>query len=239
MLQASHETSLLSQIPKAQGGTLLVGEIGEWPLSEQRGLLEFIDTRTVPHPESPGLRMLVNARIMATTSQALERRAQSGMFSADLLERFSAFRIEMPQLRDRSDEFEDIASTILGEITRDLHKEHLKSFDAYALERLRGYEWPGNLRELRNVLKLAVIAAQGDEITSRDLPDFGPDRVDFRSTREEFEKIYLQELMKTYDSDIERAAKASRIDRGALLTKLRRHGLDCGLRPVDGPAPTA
>ncbi len=223
--EANRRTPLSNQIRDAQGGTLLIPEIGEWPLGEQKILLDYLSTRTVPHPGEPDLRMMCNTRIIATTSQGLDGRAQGGLFNAALLEKFSSFRIEMPSLCDRDDEFEDIALTIVQEMTRELHKEHLRNIEPAAWERLKSYEWPGNLRELRNVLRLAVVSAQGDAIAASDLPDFGHDRVDFRSTRENFERIYLAELLKTFNSDLDLACKATKMEKMVLLTKMRKYGL--------------
>lgn len=229
-VQATHDQPLVQQLPLAQGGTLVIPEIGEWPLGEQKVLQSFLETKSIPHSaeaatESP-MRMLLNVRIIATTSQALEGRAQGGLFNIRLLQKLNVFRIEMPELSKRSEEFEDIVYGILGEITRELHREHLREISPQALVNLRAYEWPGNLRELRNVLRVAVIAAKGDRVEAADLPDFGHDRVDFRSTREEFEKIYILELLKTFDYQIERTCQVSRIDKAVLLSKMKKYGID-------------
>ena len=193
MLTASLKSPLLRQIARAKGTTLVIPEIGEWPLSDQKILLDLLKTKSIPHPDEPGMRMLINVRIIATASQQVDSRARGGLFNAELLEKISVFRIEMPPLYKRLDEFEDIAQGIVSEITRELHKEHLRSFSNEARNRLLAYDWPGNIRELRNVLKIAAISAKGDRIESTDLPDFGHDRIDFHATRAEFEKALLSE----------------------------------------------
>lgn len=230
--QATHDLPLAVQIPEAQGGSLLIGEIGEYPLGEQKVLLNFLQTKAVPHPENKGMRILVNARVIATTSQALEGRAQAGLFNAELLEKLNVFRLEMPALTKRSDEFEDIVTGITGEIVRELHKEHLRVLSAETWARLRGYSWPGNLRELRNVLRVAIVSAQGDRIESQDLPDFGSDRIDFRATRDQFEKIYITELLKTFDWQIDQTCTNARMDKKTLLTKIEKYGIR-----LQGPSP--
>lgn len=173
--------------------------------------------------------MLLNVRIIATSSHSLEGRAQGGLFNIDLLERLNVFRIEMPPLSRRQsdckEDFEDIVLGVLGELVREVHREHLRSLSDEAWNELRHYEWPGNIRELRNVLRLAVLAAKGDRIEFEDLPRFGHDRVDFRATREEFEKTYLAELLKTFDWDIDRTCRLARMDRQAVLEKVRKYGL--------------
>lgn len=230
-LIASHEKSLTEQILQAQSGTLVVPEIGEWPLSEQKALLGFLKTKSVPHPSGENLPTLANVRIIGTTSQALEGRAQGGLFNAELLEKLSSFRIEMPPLTKRSDEFEDIVLGILGEIARELHREHLRVFSPEAWNRLHSYDWPGNLRELRNVLRLATASAKGNQIETTDLPDFGYSRIDFRSTREEFEKVYILELLKSFNWDIQQTCKLTRIDQETLLNKIKHYGITLGNEP--------
>jgi two-component system response regulator HydG len=169
--------------------------------------------------------MLVNARIIVTTSQSLDARAAGGLFNGDLLKKLNVFRIEMPALEKRIEEFEDIVLGILGEITRELHKEHLRGLSPAAWKKLRAHDWPGNLRELRNVLRFATITAQGDLVTEEDVPDFGLEHVDFRATREEFEKIYLLELLRTFNWQIDRTSEATRMDQESLLARMARFGI--------------
>ena len=132
----------------------------------------------------------------------------------------------MPPLVRRAEEFEDIVTGILGEITRELHKEYLRVVTPQAWDALRSYEWPGNIRELRNVLRMAVVAAQGDRIEAHDLPAFGESRIDFRATREQFEKIYLLELLRTFDWEVDRTCQMARMDRNTLLAKMRQYDID-------------
>ena len=196
-ITAQPSIPLTSQILDSKNGTLVVPEIGDWPLSDQTDLLLYLRTKSVPHPQNH-MPMIARARIIGTTSQPLEGKAQGGMFNRDLLEKFNDFRIEMPPLSKRVEEFEDIVVGLTGEITRELHKEHLRDLSPLAWQSLRAYDWPGNIRELRNVLRLAVAASKGSRIETFDLPDFGYSRIDFRTTREQFEKIYITELLKTF-----------------------------------------
>lgn len=229
LVHANPKLSLVRQLPQAQGGTFVINEIGEWPLAEQRALLSFLKTKSVPHPDSDGTPMLLNVRIIATTSQALEGRAQGGLFNSELLAKLNVFRIEMPALNRRGEDFDDVVMGIVGEISRELHKEHVRGLAADAWKLLRDYDWPGNIRELRNVLRLAVVASQGDLIEASELPQFGHDRLDFRATREQFEKVYILELLKTFDWQIDKTCRMTRMDKGALLTKMSQYGI-----PVDG-----
>lgn len=229
LVTINHDRPFLSHVASAQEGTLVISEIGEFPMSEQLAILNFLKTKTIPHPKSPGLPMLLNVRIIATTSQALDARAQGGIFNPELLEKLNVFRIEMPSLVRRHLEFEDIATGILCEISRELHKEYLRDFSKEALAELKSYDWPGNLRELRNVLRIAALAAKGDVIAHEDLPDFGHDRVDFRATREQFERVYIMELLRTFGYEIDKTCEFSKMDKGTLLSKMKQHGIDAGV----------
>ncbi len=225
-ITANHSNSLVSQLIKAQGGTLLISEIGEWPLAEQKILLEFVRTKAIPHSSQNGTQMIVNTRIMCSTSQILEGRAQGGLFNSKLLQKLNVFRIEMPDLCKRQSEFEDIVTGILKEITHEIHREHIRGLSEAAWAGLKDYEWPGNLRELRNVLRIAIIRAQGDIIEKFNLPKFGKNRVDFRATREKFEKIYITELLKSFDWQLDRTCQESHLDKKVLMKKIEKYGID-------------
>jgi hypothetical protein len=131
-----------------------------------------------------------NVRIFATTSRPLETRAEAGFFNLDLLDRLKRSRIEMPSLRDRRDEFEDIALTLLQELTHTLKKDYVRSFEPKAFAALKEHTWPGNLRELRNVLHAAIESTEGDRVQLKDLPNFAEERAEFLSTRAEFQKLF-------------------------------------------------
>jgi len=226
MISVTRDQTLAAQLPSAQGGTLIIPELGEWPLGEQRVLLELLKTKSIPHPDGSGTPMLLNVRIIATTDQALDARAQGGLFNAELLEKLNVFRIEMPALAKREGEFEDIAIAILVEITREVHKEYLKKISPQAWRKLQSYEWPGNIRELRNVLRLGVAAAKNEQLELSDLPEFGHDQINFRATREQFEKIYLLELLKTFNWEIDKTCQVSRLDKSTLLKKMAQYGIE-------------
>lgn len=229
-IMAGRERTLAEQIREANGGTLIIDDVANYPMSEQMVLLHFLKTKAIPHPgkaseRSAALPMIANVRIVATGVPQVELRARAGMFNDELLLRLSKFRIEMPALAEREDEFEDIALGILGEITQELHKEHVKGFSEKVWSKLRSYDWPGNLRELRNVLRMAALSCNSERIEIQDVPDFGHDKINFQATRSEFEKVYLSELLKSFNHDLDKVARASRVDRIQLMEKLKKHGL--------------
>jgi DNA-binding NtrC family response regulator len=231
LILATRERTLAEQIRDANRGTLIVDDITNFPVSEQMVLLNFLKNKSVPFPHSGGkdkvtaLPMIVNVRIIATSAPQIDSRARAGMFNDELVLRLSKNRIEMPSLTERSEEFEDIALGILHEITHELHKEYIKGFAEKVWSKLRAYEWPGNLRELRNVLRVAAIGCESERIEAQHLPDFGHDKINFQATRAEFEKVYLSELLRSFNHDLDKVARASRIEPVVLMEKLKRHGL--------------
>lgn len=231
---ATRERTLAEQIRDANRGTLMVDDITNYPVSEQMVLLHFLKNKSVPHPQvsqsrsqdkTASLPMIVNVRIIATSVPQIDSRARAGMFNDELLLRLSKNRIEMPSLTERGEEFEDIALGILSEITHELHKEYIKGFAEKVWSKLRSYEWPGNLRELRNVLRVAALTCENERIEIQHLPDFGHDKINFQATRAEFEKVYLSELLKSFNHDLDKVARASRTEPVVLMEKLKRHGL--------------
>jgi two-component system response regulator HydG len=225
-IMATRDRTIAEQIRDCNGGTLIVDDIANYPVSEQMVVLNFLKTRAVPQPQKGvNVPMIANVRIIATAVPQIDSRARAGMFNDELLLRLSKNRIEMPNLAEREDEFEDIAMGILQEITQELHKEFIKGFSETAWRKLRDYDWPGNLRELRNVLRMAAVSCDSERIEMRDLPDFGHDKINFQATRSEFEKIYLSELLKSFNHDLDKTARAARMERVTLMEKLKLHGL--------------
>jgi DNA-binding NtrC family response regulator len=211
MVIAHHRFSLARQILEAETGSLILQEIGEWPLSDQKFLLEHLRTGQ-------------GARIIATTDQNLEKRSQAGFFNAELLASLSKNRIEMPALSQRSSEFRGITTALVSELARELGKSVPRVSES-AWARMGSYDWPGNLRELRNVLKVALTTCLDDEIRDSDFPQFGYDRTEFHATREAFERTYLEELLRASGGALQRAAELSGLPQTTLSAKLTKYGL--------------
>jgi DNA-binding NtrC family response regulator len=233
LLESVTDQPLLPQIARAHTGTFIVRELGTLPLGEQKKLLAFLSTKSIPAapPEVP-TSQIVNVRIIGLTSFSLENRVQNGFFNADLLAAFQTHPIEMPPLYDRGEEFVEISMAIIREMARELHKDHLRAVSDEAWRKLRGYDWPGNLRELRNVLQIAVVNAKTDQIEASDLPYFGKEQTDFLASREAFERVYMGEILKTVDWNLSEAAKLLRITTQELMDRASRHGLST-VKPTD------
>ncbi len=224
-LKAAHNKPIAQSIIEADGGSLFISEIGQYPLAQQKTLLQYLETRKIKDPINTNNLLSPNVRIISSSSQILEGRAQAGFFNPKLLEKLNVFRLEMPKLKDRKDEFENIANNILKEVARDLKKENITNLSRDAIRKLLNYEWPGNIRELRNVLRLAATNSNGDSINASDLPNFGLHRADFCTTREGFERVYLLELFELYNGKIEPMCEQTGLDRNILTGKLKKYGI--------------
>lgn len=207
--------ALAESLLEARGGAVVISRPEDLSIRDDLALRKLLQSKMVVDPNTQ-LPTLVQTRlfILAQPHQTLVS-----------LQEVNRIEIDMPSLRERTDEFEDIAITLLTEFTRELHKEHIRGFHHLALTKLKEYDWPGNLRELRNVICLAVIHAKSNQIEATDLPHFSAERQELRANRGEFEKIYFEELMRVYSGRIDQISAATRTSKERLLLKVREYGL--------------
>jgi DNA-binding NtrC family response regulator len=153
----------------AQGGTLLLNEVGELDLSLQSKLLTFLDTRTFLRVGGEQ-HISIEARIFAATNRDLAQMVRDGRFREDLFYRLNVLPICVPPLRDRREDVALIAEEVLDRLTDDMGLNTRISLSPEARDALVRYPWPGNVRELRNVLERALMLADGERIEVVDLP---------------------------------------------------------------------
>lgn len=144
----------------AEGGTLLLNEIGELSLPLQAKLLTFLDTRKFTRVGGER-EISVNVRLIAATNRDLEREVKEGRFRQDLFYRLNVIRIEVPPLRERVDDIPTLVQQLLITLRKDLQFHDPPVLDPAAMNALKRYQWPGNVRELRNVLERALILSHG------------------------------------------------------------------------------
>ncbi len=155
----------LGLIELADGGTLFLDEVTELPAQLQAKLLRAIETRTFFRVG--GVRKVeVNVRIVAATNRNLESVVSNESFRADLLYRINGFQIDLAPLRDRPEDVEPLARHLLSKVGGATPTE----LDPAALEALRAYSWPGNVRQLKNCLERAVILSNNGQVTVNELP---------------------------------------------------------------------
>ncbi|MCM2315231.1 MAG: sigma-54 dependent transcriptional regulator [Thermoanaerobaculia bacterium] len=151
----------------ASGGTLFLDEIGELEPSIQARLLKVLEDKTFRRVG--GLRDIrVDVRLVAATNRNLEVEVSEGRFRQDLFFRLNVIRLRMPPLRERAEDIPLVADHLLVQLSRDLGTRTLR-ISARAMAKLSSHSWPGNARELRNVLERALLVARGDEILADDL----------------------------------------------------------------------
>ena len=152
---------------RASGGTLFLDEITEMPLDLQVKLLRVLETGTFMRVGSTQL-LETDVRMIAATNQNPQKAVSLGKLREDLMYRLNVFPIQLPPLRERSDDVPLIAQYFLDDISR--REGRVKHFAPQALERLAAYRWPGNVRELRNIVHRAYVMAAGDTIVDECLP---------------------------------------------------------------------
>jgi two-component system response regulator AtoC len=152
----------------AENGTLLLNEIGDLDLSLQSKLLTFLDSRSFVRVG--GERSIsVNARIFAATNRDLEKAVSESRFRSDLYYRINVFPIEMPALRDRREDIPAIAEELLVRLKVDLGLSEIPRLDESGTAALMEYDWPGNIREMRNVLERSIMLTRAPVLTREHL----------------------------------------------------------------------
>jgi DNA-binding NtrC family response regulator len=152
----------------AEGGTLLLNEVGELSQELQAKLLTFLDTQSFTRVGGEKT-VQVNARIVGATNRDLERDVEQGRFREDLYYRLNVFVIRVPSLRERKDDIPFVARDLLESLSIKLGRSFPPVLDVSALDALSRYDWPGNVRELRNVLERALILCRGHAIKADDI----------------------------------------------------------------------
>jgi PAS domain S-box-containing protein len=147
----------------AEGGTLLLNEIGELSLALQSKLLTFLDTRSFTRVGGEA-NIEVNARLIAATNRDLKSEVEAGRFRHDLYHRLNVFTIEVPPLRERLEDLPRLVDTLLNQLCTNLGYGDTPHMDARCMPKMTEYYWPGNVRELKNVLERALILSEGGKI---------------------------------------------------------------------------
>jgi two-component system, NtrC family, response regulator PilR len=161
-------------VQAAQGGTLFLDEIGDLPLAMQSKLLRVIQERAV-RPLGAVAELPVNVRIVSATHRDLGAEVQAGRFRQDLFYRLNVIRIVVPPLRERLGDVPSICAAVIERIARDAGVAPVPVLSAQAQQHLLQYTFPGNVRELENLLHRALALAAGPEIGVADLGLIEPD----------------------------------------------------------------
>jgi transcriptional regulator with GAF, ATPase, and Fis domain len=229
----------------AHGGTLFLDEIGDVSLDVQVKLLRVLQEKTFERVGSSEP-VKVDVRVVAATHQDLEQLIRAGRFRDDLYYRLNVLPIRVPPLRERAEDVAELALHFLRLYARRTGKA-VSGIDDDALALLKGHPWPGNIRQLENVLERAVVIADGPVITPGELPPDlqaaetvtngsggnhgirldlpGGSPLDFRTEVGRSEREYLVRALAAAGGNKAEAARALGIARSTLLSRLKRHGL--------------
>jgi transcriptional regulator with PAS, ATPase and Fis domain len=207
----------------ASSGTLFLDEIGEMPPQLQVKLLRALQDRAVTRvgetkPEP------IDIRIVSATNKILETEMAAGRFREDLYYRINVIHLHLPPLRERGEDALMLAKFFLGRATRELSAK-VKGFNRQALNAIRHFRWPGNIRQLENRIKKAVVLAEGPFITSEDL-ELRPEHLDpilpLAQAQENFRNRYINDVLERNGGNRTKTAKDLGVDPRTIFRHLER-----------------
>jgi len=215
------------RVESAHNGTLFLDEIGDLAPELQVKFLRFLQEKVI---ERIGGRQSipVDIRVIAATNRNLAEAVKTGAFREDLYFRLAVVKLEMPPLRERGDDIIQLAEHMAATFAKELRRP-CKKFTKTALEAIRKHEWPGNIRELQNRIKNALVFAKGTMIEYSDLDLEAPNGISTQQTlkkaREVMEREILKNTLKDTRGNISKSAKILGISRPTLYELMERYEL--------------
>lgn len=230
----AHRNGRPGKFELANDGTIFLDEIGEMPLNVQTVLLRVLQERSVLR--IGGLRPTpINVRVIAATSKDLAVEVSKGNFRQDLYYRLNVFEINIPPLRERIGDVTQLVDHLVASISARFGKS-VVGVSLPALKCMLGYHWPGNVRQLENVVERAISLVDGDVIEEQHLPDFlcvrsrqpAGDALRFANRPLNMEKIEKNAILEAvrHCGELQKAAKTLGISRSTLYRRLKRYGLE-------------
>jgi DNA-binding NtrC family response regulator len=227
---ASHQKNGL--LHEAEGGTLFLDEIDSLPPTAQVKLLRVLQEKEY-RPLGSTKARTANMRVIAATNIDVDEAIRTGRLRQDLYYRLNVIRLHLPPLRERRHDIPALASHFLEKYELEFGKFGL-SFSAGALQMLQDYDWPGNVRQLENMIERAVVFAERNVIEGKDLDLPASDRPaapgSFQVAKSaciaKFERSYIENLLHLHHGNITRAAKAAEKNRRAFWEMIRKYHID-------------
>jgi Nif-specific regulatory protein len=216
----------------AEGGTILLDEIGDLNLGTQVKLLRVLQEREFERLGGTET-IRANVRLIAATNSDLERAIAEGTFRGDLYYRLNVFAIFVPPLRDRKSDILQLADHFLEKYAVE-HGKHIKRISTPAIDMLASYHWPGNVRELENTIERAVLVCDGDVVHGHHLPPTLQTaessgtvvRVSLVEAVEAYEKDIIMDALKTTRGNCAKAARLLNTTERVVNYKVRKYGVD-------------
>lgn len=230
----------IGKFQQANKGTIFLDEVAELKPDMQVKLLRVLQERKFL-PVGSNREVATNARIVAATNRNLEKMIEDGDFREDLFYRLNVMPIFMPPLRDRIDDLEDLVTYFIRKFNRK-HNRTIAAIDASALDVLKHYRWPGNIRELENVVERSFIVENSNQITLSSIPELlkkeahdtididlphsytGP--LDFDKFKEETEKEFIIQALKANKGKINKTVAEANIPKNTLLRKIKKYSIN-------------
>lgn len=215
----------IGRIEAANGGSIFLDEIGDLPLDMQANLLRFLQEKTIERIGSIEA-VHVDVRVIAATHVDLEKAVRDGRFREDLYYRLNVMRIHTPALRDRQGDIELLARYFFENFTKE-HPSNVKGFSQEALHLMNIYQWPGNVREMINCIRRAIVMCEGKRITPADLGlerrQLPRQQKTLDEVREEAEKTAIRVAMLRTRNAVSKAADELGVSRMTLYRLLEKY----------------
>jgi two-component system nitrogen regulation response regulator NtrX len=225
----------------AHGGTLFLDEIADMPLTTQGKILRVLTDQSY-HRVGGQRAVKVDVRVLSGTSRNLQDEIAAGRFREDLFYRLNVVPVRLPPLRERREDIPELVSHFLARFASD-RRMNSPTISAEAVAALQAHEWPGNVRQLRNIIERTIILAPGDRLSRIDVDLLPPEILEnqgvaagssatmaimgspLREARESFEREYLKIQIRRFSGNISRTASFIGMERSALHRKLKALGI--------------
>jgi len=207
----------------ADSGTILLDEIATISAKMQVELLRVLETKTFVRVGG-NKEIASDFRVICATNKDLKSMVEQGTFREDLYYRLNVMTIKVPPLRERTSDIPLLVNYFIKKYCTTMNRP-LLAIDDSALQRMMEYPFPGNIRELENMIERAIVVGNGKKIALKDLP-FGKDTIDNSiESLDDFEKAFILKILSKYSWNITRTAKALKVDRVTLYNKIKKYDL--------------
>jgi DNA-binding NtrC family response regulator len=215
----------MGKLEMADKGTLFLDEIGNISEKMQMDLLRVIETKKFTRLGGDKT-IDVDFRVISATNKDLEKAIKEGSFREDLYYRLNVFSIMLPPLRERRTDIPLIAKYFLAKYAQSMNK-NVTDFSPQALEMIGGYDWPGNIREVRNVVERAMVVAKGSQIQVEDLsfPFSSQSMPSVGESLEDVEKNHIEKILNLTKGNIAQAAEILKLSRLTIYNKIEKYHL--------------
>jgi len=239
----------IGKFQHATSGTIFLDEIGDMSLPMQVKLLRVLQEKKFT-PVGSNQEVSCDARVIGATSRPLEEMIEGGSFRPDLFYRLNVLPINLPPLRSRKDDIPSLVNFMISKFNK-LHSRDITSIDQQSLNLMQSYDWPGNIRELENVIEHAFIIETSNVILKGSLPEqlsspgtpsskpssietlmgnnensSGATELNYPQLKEQFEKDFITKALQTFNGKINQTALNTQMTKVTLLRKLERYGID-------------